>query len=86
MAGVWLDQSATGVRMESVEKLTWQQGERTAKASYSIPYIGELKVEVHAELPGTGTPELADDQRELALRHVKLLVRNFVSALDRESV
>jgi hypothetical protein len=72
--------------MEPIANLIWQQGERTAKASYSIPYIGELNVEVHAELPGAGGREPADDQRKLALRHAKLLVRNLVNALDRQSL
>ncbi|WP_119270578.1 hypothetical protein [Taklimakanibacter deserti] len=71
--------------MEPTGKLNWQQGERTAKASYSIPYIGELNIEVHAELPGAGGPQPADDQRKLALRHARLLVRSFVNALDRQS-
>lgn len=72
--------------MASTAKLIWQLGERTAKASYSIAYIGELHIEVHAELAGAIGGESADDRRELALRHVRLLVRNFVDALDRNAV
>lgn len=69
--------------VETTPKLVWQQERRTAKASYSIPYVGEMHVTVNAELPGAGDRESADERREIALRHVRLLVRNFLNALDR---
>jgi len=72
--------------MEAKGKLIWQQGERTAKVHYSIPYVGELNLEVSAALPGAGVREPAEEQRDLALRHVRLLLRNLMNALDRHCV
>jgi len=67
-------------------KTIWEHGKRISKASFSIPYIGELSLQVEAELPGAGGRLTAEEQKELVLRHARLLVRNFVNLLDRESV
>ena len=70
--------------MKPAGKLTWQQGKQVAKVHYSIPYIGELNLEVYAKLPKAGKMELTETQREIAIRHAKLLARSFVNAIDRD--
>jgi hypothetical protein len=66
-------------------KLSWQQTGHQAKASYSIPYVGEVSLNVEAELPGAGDLQTPEEQKELALRHAKLLVRSLAHELDRQS-
>ncbi len=64
-------------------KLIWQLGDRTAKLTFAIPNVGELSLTVGAELPGTGVRQMPDEQKRLALRHAKLMLRNLMNALDK---
>src|SRR5262245_24501989 len=71
-----------GVKMEPTRKLIWKQGERNAKVHFSIPYVGELNLDVYSKLPGAGNREPLTEQKELARRHIELLVRNLIKSLD----
>jgi hypothetical protein len=64
-------------------KLIWQLGDRTAKLTFAIPYVGELSLTVEAELPGAGLRQTPDEQKGLALRHANLMLRNLMNALDK---
>jgi hypothetical protein len=66
-------------------KLLWTDGSRQATARFSIPYVGELTVEVESELPGADTEQSTAERRALAIRHAKLLLRNLANELDRQS-
>jgi hypothetical protein len=46
-------------------------------------YIGELSLEVAAQLHGGGASLAQEEQKEFALRHARLLVCNFANALDQ---
>ena len=70
----------------ATQKLVWEQGKRNARASFTIPYVGKLSLEVETQFPGAGDRESPIEHKELALRHAKLLVRNLANALDRQSV
>jgi hypothetical protein len=69
----------------STEKVTWQYGERRAKANFQIPLVGKLSLEVEVQLPGGGVKETADERKELALRHARMLVRLLANSLERET-
>ena len=68
---------------KSDAKIIWQLGDRTAKLTFAIPYVGELNLTVGAELPGTGVRHMPDEQKGLALRHAKLMLRILINALDK---
>jgi len=59
------------------EKLVWEQGQRTAKVTFTIPYVGKLVLEVEL-----GDRETAEERKALAFRQAKLLVRNLANTLD----
>jgi len=63
-------------------KPIWLLGERTAKLTVAIPYVGELSLTVEAQPPGAGPRQAPDEQKGLALRHANLLLRN-LNALDK---
>jgi hypothetical protein len=64
-------------------KLIWQLGDRTAKVAFAVPYLGELSLTVATELPGAGLRQTPDEQKALALRHAKLMLRSLMNALDK---
>lgn len=68
----------------SKSKLVWNDGDRLAKAAFTIENIGRVSIEVEAELPGAGPGQSAQERRALALRHARLLVRNLANALERQ--
>jgi hypothetical protein len=67
----------------STGKPVWQYGERTAQLTFAIPHVGELSLTVHAALPGAGWRQTPEEQKELAMRHAILLVRNLANVLER---
>jgi hypothetical protein len=67
-------------------KLAWEYGGRSATATFAILNVGELSLRVEAELPGTDGRQTPEEQKQLALRHARLLARNLMNALDRMSV
>ena len=64
-------------------RLIWLDGSRNATATFRIPYVGELTIEVEAELPGD--KQTAEERRALAIRHAQLLLRNLANELDRQA-
>ena len=56
--------------------LLWTDDRQQAKAHFTIPYVGQLTIEVESELPGTDGPQTPAERKALAIRHAKLLVRN----------
>jgi hypothetical protein len=66
-------------------KLLWTDGNRQATARFSIPYVGELTIEVESEIPGAEAEQSVAERRALAIRHAKLLVRNLANELERQS-
>ena len=66
-------------------RLLWTDEQQPAKAEFSIPYVGQLTIEVESELPGTGAEQTPAERKALAIRHAKLLVRNLASELERQS-
>lgn len=71
-------------RIPSTGKPVWHYGERTAKLTFTVPYVGEVSVTVHAALPGGGWRQTSEERKELAARHAVLLVRNLANALERD--
>lgn len=69
----------------SASKLVWQDGRQTATADFSIPHIGQLKLEVYSAFPGDSRKRTTEECHELAIRHARLLVRNLANELDRIS-
>jgi hypothetical protein len=63
-------------------KLIWKDGRKSARASFSIPLVGELNIEVESQLPGAGSMQSEAERKALALRHARLLVRNLANELD----
>ncbi len=45
-----------------------QLGDRTAKLTFAIPYVGELSFTVEAEFSGAGLRQTPDEQTGLASR------------------
>jgi hypothetical protein len=66
-------------------RLLWTDEQRQAKAQFSIPYVGQLTIEVESELPGADARQTAAERKALAIRHAKLLVRNLANELERQS-
>ena len=65
-------------------KFVWKDGEKSAQASFTIPLVGEVSLEVEADLPATGGKQTSEQRKALAMRHARLLVRNLVHELDRQ--
>jgi hypothetical protein len=65
-------------------KFVWKDGAKGAQASFTIPLVGEVSLEVEADLPATGAKQTREQRKALAMRHARLLVRNLVNELDRQ--
>jgi hypothetical protein len=65
--------------------LTWTDGDRTATANFTIPYVGQLSIEVESALPGDGSGQTPEERKSLAVRNARLLIRNLANRLDREA-
>ncbi len=52
-------------------------------ASFRI-HVGELTFEVESAFPGGESAHTPEEQRALAVRHARLLVRNLANELDRQ--
>jgi len=69
----------------SKSTLQWTDEQQQAKAQFSIPYVGQLTIEVESGLPGSGSTQTPAERKALAIRHAKLLVRNLANELERQS-
>ncbi len=69
----------------ATNRIIWKDGDRNTEASFRIPYVGELTIQVESELPGSGTKQTEEERRALAIRHAQLLIRNLANELDRQA-
>jgi hypothetical protein len=66
-------------------KLVWTESDKATKANFSIPYVGQLNIEVKNNLPGEGSLQTREERKVLGLRHAQLLIRSLGNEIDRQA-